>query len=456
MARVEGFEGGRSGIAPGTLVPVSEVGVWGDSDTGLGVFGSSNTNDAVVGHSSRGTGVFGLSDGALGVIGIANDFPAVYGRTITAQGTVGQSDEFIGVSGYGKLIGTRGEGAETTQTAPAIGVLGQVSFAGDNSPGVVGDSLRGPGVVGQSRRDQQGQGGPYPGVIGTNIERDAPGVLGMGSIGVAGGIALPPVVPAGGPPTRVGVYGSGNRGVVGNGRAVGVDAVGREGPGLIARSATPLAGWFNGDVVVTGTLSKGGGGFRIDHPQDPENKYLTHSFVESSERKNVYDGVARLDENGETWVDLPEWFEALNGDLRYQLTAVGGAAPNLHVAEELSENRFKIAGGEDGMKVCWQVTGSRKDPWAAANRFEVEEDKAEGERGHYLHPDLYSQPEEQGIGFVRFPEEAQQIEQQLEELQLPELASILDDPRLEEQRQQLEELGRRYPPPSESTESSEE
>jgi hypothetical protein len=126
--------------------------------------------------------------------------------------------------------------------------------------------------------------------------------------------------------------------------------------------------------------------FQIDHPLDPANSYLNHASVESSERKNFYDGVAPLDEDGAAWVDLPEWFEALNGDFRYQLTAVGGSAPNLHVAEEVSENRFKIAGGEGGMKVCWQVTGTRKDAWSAANPLEVEQEKPEEERGRFLEP----------------------------------------------------------------------
>jgi len=121
--------------------------------------------------------------------------------------------------------------------------------------------------------------------------------------------------------------------------------------------------------------------------------------------KNVYDGVAQLDADGTASVELPEWFEALNGDFRYQLTAVGGTAPNLHVAEEISENRFRIAGGEGAMKVCWQVTGSRKDPWATANPFEVEQEKPQEERGHYLQPDLYDAPEEQSIMRTRMVEE---------------------------------------------------
>jgi hypothetical protein len=66
------------------------------------------------------------------------------------------------------------------------------------------------------------------------------------------------------------------------------------------------------------------------------------------------------------------------------------------VAEEIYGNSFKIAGGEGGMKVCWQVTGTRKDPWAAANPFEVEQEKSHEERGRYLQPDLYDASEEQG------------------------------------------------------------
>ncbi len=145
----------------------------------------------------------------------------------------------------------------------------------------------------------------------------------------------------------------------------------------------------NGNVNITGNLSKGGGSFKIDHPLEPESKYLYHSFVESPDMKNIYDGTAVLDDSGEAWVELPEWFEALNKDFRYQLTAVGKAAPALHVAQKIEENRFKIAGGEAGMEVCWMVTGIRHDPYAEAHRIPVEEDKSEDKVGTYLHPDVY-------------------------------------------------------------------
>jgi hypothetical protein len=193
-----------------------------------------------------------------------------------------------------------------------------------------------------------------------------------------------------------------------------------------------VGGYFDGGIRSVNGLKF----FTIDHPLDTENKYLSHNAVESPEMKNVYDGVAHLDEDGAAWVDLPEWFEALNGDFRYQLTAVGGSAPNVHVAEEVSENRFKIAGGEEGMKVCWQVTGTRKDPWAAANPFEVEQEKPEEERGRYLDPSLYDAPEEQRVMIGP-------IAEAVEEEQRPPEPSGIDFARLEEEhRQQIDELRR--------------
>ena len=146
--------------------------------------------------------------------------------------------------------------------------------------------------------------------------------------------------------------------------------------------------------------------------------------------KNVYDGVVALNDKGEAEIELPDWFGALNKDFRYQLTAIGAPGPNLYIAEEISEattstnysssggssnnnnnnnSRFKIAGGNSGMKVSWQVTGIRKDPWANANRIQVEEDKPDKERGYYLHPDVYGQPEEKGISRLLFPKEEEEL-----------------------------------------------
>jgi len=171
----------------------------------------------------------------------------------------------------------------------------------------------------------------------------------------------------------------------------------------VSHQGTGLAAKFWDDVDIQGTLSKSAGSFKIDHPLDPENKYLYHSFVESPDMMNVYNGNIILDNNGEAIVELPEWFEVLNKDFRYQLTCIGGYAP-VYIAEEISNNSFKISGGTPGMKISWQVTGIRQDPYANENRIQVEVEKPDKETGHYLHYKEYNQPIEKSIEVVKHPE----------------------------------------------------
>jgi hypothetical protein len=172
------------------------------------------------------------------------------------------------------------------------------------------------------------------------------------------------------------------------------------------------AGVFIGRVYVAGALEKAGGGFKIDHPLDPANSYLNHSFVESDARKNVYDGTVVLDDDGAATVVLPPWFERLNRDVRYQLTAIGTPAPELHIAEELADSRFRIGGGRPGQKVCWQVTGIRQDAWAQAFPLVVEEAKPADVCGAYLHPDLADDRQGPGIGWGAHDEITRQLVEQ--------------------------------------------
>jgi hypothetical protein len=187
-------------------------------------------------------------------------------------------------------------------------------------------------------------------------------------------------------------------GILADGTSIG-GVFNSNGYGVVA--SAPTAGHFIGNVDISGTLTKGAGAFKIDHPLDPANKYLTHSFVESPDMMNIYNGTVVLDSNGEAWINLPDWFEALNRDFRYQLTAIGVPGPNLYVAEEVSGNRFKIAGGRAGAKVSWQVTGIRHDAYADAHRLPVEEDKAEEDRGYFLHPEVHGQPTEKSVFLKR-------------------------------------------------------
>jgi hypothetical protein len=196
---------------------------------------------------------------------------------------------------------------------------------------------------------------------------------------------------AAGPDTNVGIWG----------HAAGENLETNYGIyGSTGRSCYGWAGYFAGNVRATGHLFEGGSGFCIDHPDRPENRYLYHCSVESPDMKNVYDGVISLDASGEAIVELPGYFESLNMEFRYQLTCLGEFAP-VYIAREISGNSFAIAGGKPGMKVSWQVTGIRKDPFAGANRIHVEVDKPAQEQGAYLHPEAYGLGEEYGIDYQR-------------------------------------------------------
>jgi len=166
--------------------------------------------------------------------------------------------------------------------------------------------------------------------------------------------------------------------------------------GSAGSATTNWAGYFNGNANVTGTLTKGGGAFRIDHPLDPENKILQHSFVESPDMMNVYNGNSVLDSKGEALVTLPTYFEALNKDFRYQLTCVGEFAP-VFVKTKIVNNSFTIGGGKLGVEVSWQVTGIRQDKWAEANRIQVEVDKLPDQKGLYLHAAEYGLPVDKSV-----------------------------------------------------------
>ncbi|UCC43533.1 MAG: hypothetical protein JSU65_10360 [Candidatus Zixiibacteriota bacterium] len=202
--------------------------------------------------------------------------------------------------------------------------------------------------------------------------------------------------------TYTGVYGRVdggwelNYGVHGyaNGSGTNYAIYGQAGSGI----GTYYAGYFSGNVNVTGTLSKGGGSFRIDHPLDPENKYLQHSFVESPDMMNVYNGNIVTDADGEAVVTLPDYFEVLNRDFRYQLTVIGEFAQAI-VAEKVSGNQFTIRTDRPNIEVSWQVTGVRRDAWAEVNRIQVEVDKPDQERGLYVHPEVHGQLPEKFIHY---------------------------------------------------------
>ncbi len=354
---------GRGIVGLATATSGTNYGVWGQSGStaGRGVYGYATATTGAT------NGVRGLSDSSAGV-GVLGTASATAGTTFGVQGT--------------------------SYSSGGRGVVGLATAASGTTYGVYGrsDSTAGRGVYGYASSTS----GPNCGVYGETASDDLawPGFEAVGVYGLARATSG----------NARGVYGVSNS----------LDGVGVFG----ANTATGgNAGYFDGSVQVTGnlhvdgTLSKGGGSFKIDHPLDPAHKYLYHSFVESPDMMNIYNGVVVLEENGTAWVELPAWFAALNGgaehrsDFRYQLTPIGAPAPNLYIAQEIADNRFQVAGGAPGLKVSWQVTGIRHDPYAEAYRIPVEQDKPAREQGTYLHPEVYGQPEELGLHQYRGPEE---------------------------------------------------
>lgn len=90
---------------------------------------------------------------------------------------------------------------------------------------------------------------------------------------------------------------------------------------------------------------------------------------ESPQPLDFCHGVVVLDYTGEAWVKLPDGFDSRARDLRYQLTPIGKPSPNLHVASEVSRNRFHIAGGRMRQRISWQVIGLRSSTNATASLF---------------------------------------------------------------------------------------
>ena len=175
------------------------------------------------------------------------------------------------------------------------------------------------------------------------------------------------------------------------------------GDGVDGFAGSGYAGSFFGNLNVSGAIFAGTKDFKIDHPLDPANKYLLHASIESSEMMNIYTGNVVTDAHGEATVQLPDWFELLNTNFRYQLTSIGAPGPGLYVAQKVANHQFKIAGGTPNSEVSWQVTGIRQDAYAKAHPLVVEQEKEAPLRGYYIYPELYGAPPEKQVEWARHP-----------------------------------------------------
>jgi hypothetical protein len=366
----------------------------------------------------------GIGSGTVKRVGLsapASDF-IVSGSPITGSGTLGLSWTVTPSSSNtaGAIVKRDSSGSfsagnvtvsglfsASTSAADAAAVTGTSS--GSDGIGVEGFSADNAAVLGYGRVGVSGTGtvvgadfvGAVAGVEGVGSADGSYGVFGQGhAYGVFGkGYAA-----------AVGVWGEsemsdGLHGVSHGSKAAGVAALNDAGGDAILAAVTNggVAGSFFGNVEIVGNLSKSGGSFKIDHPLDPADKYLYHSFVESPDMMNIYNGNVTTDAQGNAIVTMPDWFEALNRDFRYQLTVIGTFAQAI-VATEIANGSFTIKTDKPNVKVSWQVTGVRQDAWANAHRIPIEQVKPEKERGFYLHPELFGAPEERGIAWARHPE----------------------------------------------------
>ena len=400
-AGVYGINSETSGLGFGVIgtnaSPVG-VGVYGSESatTGVnfGVFGNVNSPSGVGVEGLQslttgpGYGVIGItySPGGIGTLGhnMATSGPAV--------GVDGQSESPDGAGVYGVANATEGAsyGVEgESLSGNGAGVYGTNTATSGNAFGVFGQSASGYGVYGKSATGvailgacvPTGSNTCYNGVAGINNSTSG-GMNGVYALTESPGGSAVYMVNTGGGSLLVGTESNGGNATF----YVNVDGSGYFGGAV----------QIDGNLNVGGTLTKGGGSFKIDDPLDPANKYLSHSFVESPDMMNIYNGNVTTDKRGLATVVLPNYFETLNRDFRYQLTVIGQFAQAI-VAKEIDRGRFTIRTNKPGVKVSWQVTGIRQDAWANANRIPNEEDKPAQERGTYLHPELFGAPQSQRI-----------------------------------------------------------
>jgi hypothetical protein len=347
--------------------------------------GAANGGNFILGDSTNSatsmTSLLSSASTGLYVYDVGTNAEAIFGHSTgpgASVGVLGQTD-----SSGGATAGVRGFLAHPSAGIGSAGVDGVSSSTTGTGPGVWG-------------RHNSGSGSA-PGVLGTtgSTSANAAGVYGVvnSSADYAGGVR--------GENFNSNCCGFG---VVGfhAGTGIGIGGYAPNGFGVFGWSPNNWAAYFDGavevvrDLHVNGTLFKGAGAFRIDNPLDPADSYLQHSFVESPDMKNVYDGVTTTNAKGFATVTLPKWFQSLNTQFRYQLTIVGSRGWRARVVKEIAKNRFTIQTDLPRVRVSWQVTGVRHDPYANAHRIEVVVHKQGKAEGKYLHPQLYGQPQSKG------------------------------------------------------------
>jgi len=408
------------GGSPSTSITTPSA-IYGQSDSGLALVGVSSAQHGIYGRSTATSysGVVGVASGSSG--------SGIYGL-VTSTGVAGYFD--AGTSGGTGVVVDNGPsyfGATPSTTGHRLAVIqpstslpkvdtNAALYAYSNTSqaclkgavlGVYNGSNFGVGVQGLGYNGINNQDAGSSANFGFGSSNDygvygsanTSGVIGTSSSGIG-------VLGYNRSSTNAATTGVGNTyGVYGNATTIGTASTPSTRYGVYAAASgatTNYAGYFSGNVLITGSIAKGSGTFKIDHPLDPENKYLYHSFVESPDMMNIYNGNVTTDGAGFATVTLPNYFDALNKDFRYQLTVIGTFAQAI-VKEKVSGNTFVIQTNQPNVEVSWQVTGVRKDKYAEAHRVVPEVEKEAEFKGRYLHPLEWNQPESKGIDELTRP-----------------------------------------------------
>ncbi|OWY21962.1 hypothetical protein C7N43_39285 [Sphingobacteriales bacterium UPWRP_1] len=305
------------------------------------------------------------------------------GVAISAEGS-SPSSQFAAIQSVSSSNSGAASAIIGSSSGMAYGVSGQLETTATAQSAVYGNNLRTNGGHGV-------RGIGFNGVVGETNYSQGFGLYGEN---------YDQLLPLG---NGVGVAGTGFYGVLGEDRYLG--------------SVTGAYGVFsNGNFAASGTKS-----FVIDHPLDPENRFLKHFSMESNEVLNVYRGNAVFDQNNEAAVTLPSYFNSINTNFTYQLTPVGGYAP-LYIKEKIQNNRFVIGGGTEGLEVSWVVYAERNDAYLQQHpeQKQPEQAKRPQEQGKYLMPQLYGKLPDEGLFYVPKPAT-------LEQQPLPVLKTQVND-----------------------------
>lgn len=350
---------------------------------------SSGGTTGVLAEVSSSNGV-GVTGGAL----------SLNGTTIGVQGLT-QSPDGTGVFGNAASTTGAGRGGYFSSLSPSgMGVFGLAASLSGNAIGVNGqsDSENGFGVTGHATSDtgptfggsftSESSGGKGLQGAATSPTGDTTGVYGVSySESLGKGVFGRSISESG---SNIGVYG-----VSDSTAGFGVFGYASKTEGTIygvwGEASTASLGY---GVFALGDLAASGNkAFRIDDPRDPENRYLMHYCTESPFPQNSYSGNVVTDGEGFGWVTLPEYFDSINANAKYQLTVMGRSFAQAIVYQEIKGNRFQIRTSMPNVKVSWRVECDRDDPHVRRKRPMDVVEKSGRERGTYQDPALYGKAE---------------------------------------------------------------